>query len=69
MNPYLSVRQAIRRPLVKLRGLSPDAADAEALDLLGADLRAGYADRYPDELSGGEKQRVAIPAPSPPTRS
>ena len=61
LNPYLSVRQAIRRPLVKLRGLSPDAADAEALALLErVNLRAGYADRYPDELSGGEKQRVAI---------
>ena len=61
LNPYLSVRQAIRRPLVKLRGLSPAAADAEALALLErVNLRAEYAERYPDELSGGEKQRVAI---------
>ena len=61
LNPYLSVRQAIRRPLIKLRGLSPDAADAEALALLErVNLRAEYAERYPDELSGGEKQRVAI---------
>ncbi len=61
LNPYLSVRQAIRRPLIKLRGFSPAAADAEALALLErVNLRAEYADRYPDELSGGEKQRVAI---------
>ncbi len=61
LNPYLSVRQAIRRPLMKLRGLSPEAADAEALALLArVNLRAEYAERYPDELSGGEKQRVAI---------
>lgn len=61
LNPYLSVRQAIRRPLVKLRGMSPEVADAEALALLErVNLRAEYAERYPDELSGGEKQRVAI---------
>ncbi len=61
LNPYLSVRQAIVRPLIKLRGMAPAAADAEALTLLErVNLRAEYADRYPDELSGGEKQRVAI---------
>ncbi len=61
LNPYLSVRQAIRRPLIKLRGFAPAAADAEALALLErVNLRAEYAERYPDELSGGEKQRVAI---------
>ena len=61
LNPYLSVRQAIRRPLIKLRGLSPEAADAEVAALLErVSLRAEYAERYPDELSGGEKQRVAI---------
>ena len=61
LNPYLSVRQAIRRPLIKLRGFSAAEADAEALALLErVNLRAEYAERYPDELSGGEKQRVAI---------
>jgi len=61
LNPYLSVRQAIRRPLIKLRGFAPAEADAEALALLErVNLRAEYAERYPDELSGGEKQRVAI---------
>ena len=61
LNPYLSVRQALRRPLIKLRGFSAAEADAEARALLErVNLRAEYADRYPDELSGGEKQRVAI---------
>ena len=61
LNPYLSVRQAIRRPLIKLRGLSAKAADREVLRLLeSVSLRPEYADRFPDELSGGEKQRVAI---------
>ena len=61
LNPYLSVRQAIRRPLIKLRGMPPADADAEVLRLLDrVNLRAEYAERYPDELSGGEKQRVSI---------
>ena len=61
LNPYRSVRQTLCRPLVKLRGLSAKAAEDQALQLLEAvNLRADYADRYPDELSGGEKQRVAI---------
>ena len=61
LNPYMSVRQAIARPLLKLRGLSPAEAEAETLRLLAlVNLRADYANRYPDELSGGEKQRVAI---------
>ena len=61
LNPYLTVMQAIRRPLIKLRGMSPAEADAEVLQLLGqVNLREDFADRFPSELSGGEKQRVAI---------
>ncbi|NJL94866.1 MAG: ABC transporter ATP-binding protein [Anaerolineae bacterium] len=61
LNPYMTVRQTLRRPLVTLRGLSRRAVDAEVLRLLAAvNLRAEYADRYPNELSGGEKQRVVI---------
>ena len=61
LNPYRSVRQTLCRPLVKLRGLSAKSAEDQAVQLLEAvNLRADYADRYPDELSGGEKQRVAI---------
>ncbi|MDE2859813.1 MAG: ABC transporter ATP-binding protein [Chloroflexota bacterium] len=61
LNPYLSVRQALRRPLVKLRGMTPARAEAEVAQLLRrVNLREDYADRFPAELSGGEKQRVAI---------
>ena len=61
LNPYLSVRQALRRPLVKLRGMTPAGAEAEVMQLLRrVNLREDYADRFPDELSGGEKQRVVI---------
>ncbi len=61
LNPYLTVGQAIRRPLIKLAGLNRTQADQEVQRLLHAvNLRGEFADRYPGELSGGEKQRVAI---------
>lgn len=61
LNPYMTVGQTIRRPLIKLAGLSREAADREVIRLLeGVNLRADYARRYPAELSGGEKQRAAI---------
>ena len=61
LNPYLTVGQAIRRPLMKLGGLSRAEAERGVQRLLEAvNLRAEYAHRYPTELSGGEKQRVAI---------
>ncbi len=61
LNPYMTVGQSIRRPLIKLAGLPRAEAEREVRRLLKAvNLRPEYAARYPDELSGGEKQRVAI---------
>ncbi|MFP4321269.1 MAG: ABC transporter ATP-binding protein [Anaerolineales bacterium] len=61
LNPYLTVGQALRRPLMKLRGMNRQEADEEVARLLKAvSLRAEYVRRYPNELSGGEKQRVVI---------
>ncbi|HLA42297.1 MAG TPA: dipeptide ABC transporter ATP-binding protein [Aggregatilineales bacterium] len=61
LNPYMTVRQTIRRPLMKLRGMNRYHADLEVVRLLEAvNLRREYANRYPGELSGGEKQRVVI---------
>jgi peptide/nickel transport system ATP-binding protein len=61
LNPHHTVGKAILRPLTRLAGLSQEEARAEMLRLLEAvSLRPDHADRFPDELSGGEKQRVAI---------
>ncbi len=57
--PYLSAQQNIEVPMV-LAGLPAWQGRARAIDLLravGLEHRAGYR---PDQLSGGEQQRVAI---------
>ncbi len=61
LNPQKSVGETIRRPL-ELFGLVPMAeqVDRVAALLRSVNLPAAYAQRYPHELSGGEKQRVAI---------
>jgi peptide/nickel transport system ATP-binding protein len=61
LNPYQSIGEALRRPMVTLLGLSRSEADSRVAALLQAvHLPAEYSDRLPGELSGGEKQRVAI---------
>jgi peptide/nickel transport system ATP-binding protein len=61
LNPYMTVGETLRRPLITLRKMSPEEADAIVPRLL-ADVRlpVAYAQRRPSQLSGGEKQRVAI---------
>jgi len=61
LNPYRTVGQALLRPLLLLRGMRRKAAAETVLDLLeAADLPQSYFPRLPGELSGGEKQRVAV---------
>lgn len=61
LNPYLTVGEALRRPLMRLGGLTRDEAEQRVVRLLEAvKLDASYAARYPAQLSGGERQRVAI---------
>ena len=61
LNPRHTAGQAIMRPLMLLAGFQRQEAGRRARELLEAvRLPASYLDRYPGELSGGEKQRVAI---------
>lgn len=61
LNPYLTVGESLRKPLVNLLGLSKSEADTRVIQLLEAvKLSWSYAGRLPNQLSGGEIQRVAI---------
>ena len=61
LNPHMTVGQTLRRPFITLLGMSGEEADAQISALLEAvSLPASYAENYPAQLSGGEKQRVAI---------
>ena len=63
LNPYHTVGQAIGSTLRLLADRYNSEAEihVRVVELLDAvRLSADYADRYPAELSGGEKQRVAI---------
>ena len=61
LNPRKTVRELVGRPIERF-GLAPSgeipARVRALLDLVR--LPAHYADRYPHQMSGGEKQRVGI---------
>ena len=58
--PHLSVLGNIVEAPIRVRGLSPRAAEALARDLLAKVGLSAKADAWPSELSGGQQQRVAI---------
>jgi peptide/nickel transport system ATP-binding protein len=58
LNPRQRIREILSRPL-RLYGGGAEADDVAGL-LGSVRLPAAFADRYPHQLSGGEKQRVAI---------
>jgi putative ABC transport system ATP-binding protein len=57
--PALTAAENVALPL-ELDGTRPRAARTAALSALEAAGAAEVADRFPDDLSGGEQQRVAI---------
>ncbi|MBM09672.1 MAG: glutathione ABC transporter ATP-binding protein [Magnetovibrio sp.] len=61
LNPQKSVGETIRRPLELFNLIPVDEQEGRVAELLkSVNLPPSYAQRYPHELSGGEKQRVAI---------
>jgi peptide/nickel transport system ATP-binding protein len=62
LNGRRTVGETLRRPLlIHGRASTQKAADRIGCDLMSSvDLPTNYLERYPHELSGGEKQRVAI---------
>jgi peptide/nickel transport system ATP-binding protein len=61
LNPRQRVRKVIGRPLKFYFNYSRKQQEKRILELLDQiELPAEYIDRYPTELSGGEKQRICI---------
>ena len=61
LNPRQTVQQVLGRPLSFYFGMEGKAQRDRVVELLEQiELNARYLDRFPSELSGGEKQRVCI---------
>jgi peptide/nickel transport system ATP-binding protein len=61
LNPKHRLRRILGRVLAFFHGTKGTAAEARMLELLAmVSLPAHYLDRYPTEISGGEKQRVNL---------
>jgi peptide/nickel transport system ATP-binding protein len=61
MNPRHKIKDIIGRPLEFYLGVKGKAREQRVLDLLQhIELPEEYGERYPAQLSGGEKQRVCI---------
>ncbi|MFB6122283.1 MAG: ABC transporter ATP-binding protein [Haloferacaceae archaeon] len=57
--PHMTVGENITFPL-KMRDVPPDERERRGKEVLSFTDMDGYYDRYPDQLSGGEQQRVAL---------
>lgn len=61
LNPRQTIRKIVGRPLQFYFGMNRQQRETRILELLDQiELPADYIDRYPTELSGGEKQRISI---------
>ena len=58
--PHMDVLANITLAPIKVHGIAPDVARADAMALLERFGLAEKAGAYPDRLSGGQQQRVAI---------
>lgn len=58
--PHLSVLDNITLSPIKVKGLSKEAAETKAMELLAIVGLAHKKDALPSQLSGGQQQRVAI---------
>lgn len=58
--PNMTVLKNITLAPVRVKGLTEDEAQKQALELLKQVGLSDKADAYPDNLSGGQRQRVAI---------
>ena len=61
MNPRQKIKEIIGRPLEFYLGMKGRKRDERVLELLRQiEIPEAYAERYPAQLSGGEKQRICI---------
>ncbi len=61
MNPRHKIKDIIGRPLEFYLGITGKQREERVLDLLRKiEIPEDYAERYPMQLSGGEKQRICI---------
>ena len=58
--PHMTALRNVAEPLLRVRGLSRDAAAERAQAMLARVGLAAKADAFPSHLSGGQQQRVAI---------
>ena len=58
--PHLTVLENIVEAPIKVRGISREEAEANAVQLLQKVGLANRQDTYPARLSGGQQQRIAI---------
>ncbi|TQC43552.1 ATP-binding cassette domain-containing protein [Rhodococcus sp. WS4] len=60
-DPRRTLRDAVRLPAVRLLGMDTKTADARVdATLESLELAPSMADRYPTEVSGGQRQRFSI---------
>lgn len=61
LNPHYTIGDSLSRPLILMRSMSKEQIGERVRELIrSVNLPDYYVDKLPHELSGGEKQRIAI---------